>query len=187
MFIVVTAAQETATTINASRGSIILCRKIDLCAILKLLDVIDPMMRQGICVDLYLDSRGGDVRATLLLGRFLANHSRMFTAYNIGNVDSAAILLYVAAGHRVATPNASFYLHRLSVASSDRANFDDQDILTELTNDVCRFVQERVAVNKSIWQKMMCDSLLLSSSRARDIGLVDEIRDVSPPCATICI
>lgn len=187
MFTAGTAVLEIVMTTNTMKGSIVLCRKIDVEVVQNFLDVIDPMLRRGIEIDVYLDSHGGDLRASLLLARFLGKRARRLASYNLGSVDSAATLLFMAAGRRVARPDASFGIHSPLDLSAGEVNCGCGRVVEKLTDETCQFMQERIGLQKSLWRKMMAKGVSLSADQAMKLGVVTEMRCPVVPRKTIYV
>jgi ATP-dependent protease ClpP protease subunit len=73
---------------------------------------VNEIAAKGITsVTINLSSMGGDLSPAFSAYHFLRSANIKLTTYNTGNVESSAVLLYLAADTRIATPHSRFLLH----------------------------------------------------------------------------
>lgn len=75
---------------------------------------------------LYICSGGGEVSSALAMAHLIHTSNMKVTAVNLGEVASAALLVYVSAHEYKAAPFATFMYHAPS------CNLDDDDMLSHL-------------------------------------------------------
>ena len=171
-------------------GSVVFRGKITVQSIEKTLDVLSPMFCQYQCpkIHFYMDSSGGDIKAAFLLANFLLKCSDSLIMYNIGHVDSAAILPFLSADNRVAKPTATFLMHELQfVYGNDDLEANGSKEKLKLQSEVCDFISSRTHQSKDHWQRMMLIGDAMSASNALDDGIVTDIETIDIPAQSICI
>ncbi len=126
-----------------------------------------------------ISSSGGSSDHGLLAFNFLKQIKIPKTTIGMGNVDSAAIMLFCAGDKRVTMPSCRFVLHQALL--SINGQFDSKK-LTELGNMTKRITDDYASViHKTTNQKRISvtkkinDGTVLSSDEAKSFGLVTEI------------
>jgi ATP-dependent protease ClpP protease subunit len=77
-----------------------------------LVSVVNNMAANGITkVTIHLSSEGGGLSPAFSAYHFLRSVSIPLVMYNAGNVESSAVLLYLAADVRAAAPHSRFLIH----------------------------------------------------------------------------
>jgi ATP-dependent Clp protease protease subunit len=128
-----------------------------------------------------ISSSGGSSDHGLLAFNFLKQIQIPKTTIGMGNVDSAAIMLFCAGDKRMTMPSCRFVLHQALL--NINGQFDSKK-LTELGNMTKRITDDYASViHKTTNQKKVNvvkkinEGTVLSSNEAQDFGLVTEIID----------
>lgn len=137
---------------------------------------------QQLCV--YLSSEGGNLTAGFTAFNFLRALPVPVTAINMGNVESIAVLLYLAADERLALPHSRFLIHSFnwtfgSDAVIDHARINEHTLslshdverYAKIFNDRTQGAQTPVDVRECLNGK----ALVLGASAASDAGIVTGI------------
>jgi ATP-dependent Clp protease protease subunit len=131
---------------------------------------------------LQISSSGGSSDHGLLAFNFLKQIQIPKTTIGMGNVDSAAIMLFCSGDKRLTMPSCRFVLHQ-AMMNIGNGQFDSKK-LTELGNITKRITEDYSSVvQKTSGQKAVTvtkkinDGTVLSSSEAKNFKLVTEIID----------
>ena len=93
-------------------------------------------------LDLVMNSEGGSVAVALEIARFMLSIDLPIRTVNIGCVDSAAIIIYVAASKRICDSGATFLFHRARQECHGCLNADEfRKMFLELINDERRIIK----------------------------------------------
>jgi ATP-dependent protease ClpP protease subunit len=134
-----------------------------------------------------MNSSGGNVVAGLFLHNTLSTMPFEIVMHNIGNVDSIANVIFMAAAHRVACQNTTFMFHGVGFNSNPAERLEEKNLKekldvieadhgrlaaliasrTNLTEDQCRQLFEQQSTRGAGW--------------ALDNGLIHEIADFNFP------
>jgi ATP-dependent protease ClpP protease subunit len=134
-------------------------------------------------VTILVASPGGDTAAAFGAYNILRNLPVEITTFNIGNVDSAAMLLYCAGKHRYSLPATRFLIHGNSFnplpnTSWDAAMLDAQLQQVKSLNDIVLHVISQTATKKSSEiESAIHGQQILTPEQAKQWGIVEEIRD----------
>jgi ATP-dependent Clp protease, protease subunit len=134
------------------------------------------------CVHIHLgiQSRGGSVPVAVALANLMMGLSCKITTYNIGNVDSSAVILFAAGQERVCSEKAVFHMHPIgkelkgvqthsSLLAAVREIEEDTDRVTE-------FLANRSGITAAkSWGNLMMKSHTLYADEAMRFGLVHRI------------
>ncbi len=126
-----------------------------------------------------ISSSGGSSDHGLLAFNFLKQIQIPKTTIGMGNVDSAAIMLFCAGEKRLAMPSCRFVLHQALMSINGQFNAKK---LTELGNMTKRITDDYASVihkttnkKKTTLTKKINDGTVLSSDEASSLGLVTGI------------
>ena len=129
----------------------------------------------------YISSPGGNVDIAVELFHFLKLLDCTIRTVNISCVNSAAIIIFAAGTERISLPCSSFYVH--SITKNLNGNFTADDLLREAkemaanTNKVATILANVSNKNKSYWKRLMKRGYLLTSQKAKELGLVNDISE----------
>lgn len=130
---------------------------------------------------IYISSPGGSVDIAVELFNFLKLLDCKLRTVNISCVNSAAIIIFAAGTERIGLPCASFYVH--SVTKNLSGEFTADDLLREAreisanTDKVATILATASNKNKSYWKRLMRKGCLLTSQKARELGLINDISE----------
>ncbi len=123
-----------------------------------------------------ISSSGGSSDHGMLLYNFLKQLSIKKTTIGMGNVDSAAVMIFAAGENRLAVPSCRFVLHEARATINGEFNSTK---LSELANITKRITQDYVDVISKITRNSKVaiankvkSGVALSSSEAIKLGLV---------------
>ena len=129
----------------------------------------------------YISSPGGNVDIAVELFHFLKLLDCKIRTVNMSCVNSAAIIIFAAGTERISLPCSSFYVH--SITKNLNGNFTAADLLHEAremsanTDKVATILASISNKNKSYWKCLMRKGCLLTSQKAKELGLVNDISE----------
>ena len=129
----------------------------------------------------YISSSGGNVDIAVELFNFLKLLDCKVRTVNTSCVNSAAIIIFAAGEERISLPCSSFYVH--SITKELNGNFTADDLLREAremlanTNKVATILAQTSNKNKSYWKRLMKKGCLLTSKKAKKLGLINDISE----------
>ena len=130
---------------------------------------------------IYISSPGGNVDIAVELFNFLKLLDCKIRTVNMSCVNSAAIIIFVAGTERISLPCSSFYVH--SITKNLNGDFTADDLLREVremsanTDKVANILAGISNKNKSYWKRLMRKGCLLTSQKAKELGLVNDISE----------
>ena len=130
---------------------------------------------------IYISSSGGNVDIAVELFNFLKLLDCTVRTVNVSCVNSAAIIIFAAGTERISLPCSSFYVH--SVSKHLNGNYTADDLLREAkemtanTDKVVTILANISNKNKSYWKRLMKKGCLLTSQKAKELGLVNDISE----------
>ena len=132
-----------------------------------------------------IQSGGGFVSDGICLYNFLKNIPINLIAYNMGNVSSMAVIMYLAAKHRIASENATLMIHKThaspnpgATASMLKEIADSLDIDNARTEAILR---ENLTLPEEKWVLHQHGNLTFTAKEAMSFGLVHEVGTFAPP------
>ena len=133
-------------------------------------------------IHLAIQSPGGSVPVALALANLLLSLSCPITTYNIGNVDSAALIIFAAGTKRICSPRALFHTHPISKKVEGSQTIETlSSLIQEMEEDtrrVAEFLAHRTKKTPtSTWQELMSKTHIISSDEALNMGLVHCIEE----------
>ena len=145
---------------------------------------IEAVKENAASVNFYLSSSGGELDSALSLYHFLRALPIPLTIHNVGTVDSAAVMVYMAADTRLAVPDSWFLLHSMMLFGNSPI---DAPRLLERSRGVDRFaevyakiVEERAKSVLNIYEILRGDtsSLIIDPDKALETGIITGIAPV---------
>jgi len=152
----------------------------------QLIHMVTSQSQMGVrSITLVLASPGGDTAAAFAAYNILKTLPIDLTTFNVGNIDSAAMLLYCAGKHRYSLPGPGvrFLIHGNSVQFAggmplDANAMDAQTAqLKSLNQMVIDSISAVAAKKKSDIESAVHGQVILSPEQAKDWGIVQEIKD----------
>ena len=128
---------------------------------------------------IYISSLGGNVDIAIELFHFLKLLDCTIRTINVSCVNSAAIIIFAAGKERISLPCSSFYVH--SITKNLNGNFTADDLLREAkemaanTDKIATILAGISNKHKSYWKRLMKKGYLLTSQKAKELGLVNNI------------
>ena len=128
---------------------------------------------------IYMSSPGGNVDIAIELFNFLKLLDCKVRTVNMSCVNSAAIIVFAAGTERISLPCSSFYIH--SITKNLNGNFTAADLLREAkematnTDKVATILANTSNKSKAYWKRLMRKGCLLTSQKAKELSLVNNI------------
>lgn len=133
-------------------------------------------------IHLLLNSSGGSVGLALAIASIIERLPFEVWTYNIGNVDSAAVIVFAAGCKRICLKSGAFSLHPVGKEISGVKTADElQRLCEEIRADevrLCEFINGRLSRLSVNWQQLMADSTRITAEDAVRIGLADDIGEI---------
>lgn len=130
---------------------------------------------------IYISSQGGNVDIAIELFHFLKLLDCKVRTINTSYVNSAAVIIFAAGTERLCFPCSSFYVH--SVTKNLNGNFTAYDLLREAneilanTDKIAEILANTSNKNKEYWKRLMKKGFLLTSKKAKELNLVNDISE----------
>ncbi len=129
---------------------------------------------------LVIQSPGGSVPIALSLANVLQSLPCPITTYNIGNVDSAAVIVFAAGTERICAHDAIFCMHPISKnVTGDQTIETLSSLIREIeadTDRVTKFLSRQTEkTTQPRWRELMSEPHVISADRAVEIGLANRI------------
>ena len=130
---------------------------------------------------IYISSPGGNVDIAVEFFNFLKLLDCKVRTVNLSCVNSAAIIIFSAGDERISLPCSSFYIH--SITKHLDGDFTADDLLREVkemsanTDKVATILADVSKKNKTYWKRLMKKGCLLTSQKAKELGLVNGISE----------
>jgi ATP-dependent Clp protease protease subunit len=107
------------------------------------------------------------------------------TMYNTGGVQSAAVLVFLSAAHRVVSPYAKFLLHPATWSQTAALNSEQHRVISRSLGkndkDIDDILKTRINMPPAKWKQARRIQLEISAQEAIDFGFADEIGNWSVP------
>ena len=129
----------------------------------------------------YISSFGGSVDIAVELYSFLKLLDCKVRTVNTSCVNSAANIIFAAGTERISLPDSSFYIH--SVSKHLNGDFTASDLLREVkeisanTEKIASILSSASNKNKAYWKRLIRKGCLLTSKKAKELGLVNDISE----------
>lgn len=127
---------------------------------------------------LLLSSRGGNAETAMSLYALLKQLPLPLTALGLGQIESAAIFVYLAAKKRLATPTTTLMIHdgNFSMTSVPKNEVMSVAHSCVLTNEIqIEMVAKECGVKLSLVKKWFREGKSFSAQEAKKYGLVHKI------------
>jgi len=176
---------QAPTVVPPERVIINFILPIDTNSVNMLLAVVNGQMRNGVKkATIVLASPGGDTTAAFAAYNILRSVPIDITTFNVGNIDSAAMMIYCAGKHRYsfASP-ARFLIHGNALNVNGGAVFDVHSLDAQLQqlNNLNQMTVDVIAATTGDKKRKEIEAAvhgqtILSPEEAKEWGLVQEIR-----------
>lgn len=166
---------------------------VDTASLNQLIVIVDNQIRAGAKkITILVSSIGGDPAAAFTAYNYLRGIPAEVTTVNMGNVDSAAAILYCAGKHRYTLDGTRFLLHGVSIPVQANSLINAQDLENNLSlvKNRNQMIARVLAANTNKEEVEITDMLrgqtILNPEDAKKWGLVDEVRkEFLEPGATL--
>ncbi len=149
-----------------------------------LLRMVNEQIRQNNShIIILIASPGGDTSAAFAAYNVLRNVPAEITTFNIGNVDSAAMLLYCAGKKRYSMPATRFLIHGNSFNPAPNTMLDGNMLdaqlqqVKSLNQIVIHVISETAQKKDAEIEAAVRSQQILTPEQAKQWGIVQEIRD----------
>ncbi len=157
--------------------------QVDYGTVNQLISMVDQQLKMGTKdFTILISSPGGDPTAGFAAYSYLHGINANVTTFNLGDVDSAANLLFCAGKHRFALPGTRFLIHGTSYAPSpglqlDLGGLDAQAAQIRNLNEMMGSILVGATKNKKAEIDAAIHSQrILTADDAKDWGLIQEVR-----------
>lgn len=166
---------------------------IDSNSINQLLRIVNAQILTGTTkITILISSPGGDSTAAFAGYNILRNMPAEITTFNVGNVDSAAMLLFCAGRHRFSLPGPGprFLIHgnvaNIGIPMTSQLMNDQLAQLNNLNEMVSQAIVSVAPSKRTEIDKAIRSQLILSPEQAMEWGIVQETRkDFMEPGAVL--
>lgn len=138
-----------------------------------------------------MSSNGGVVDEGMALYGFIKSLPVGITIHNIGNIDSIALAVYLAATTRVANPSSTFLMHDFyfpnPVPITNRHQASDISVgLTGARNRFMEILKSDTGMTNDQFQslKFLDETSIQTAATAKKIGIVHQIQQALVPEGT---
>jgi ATP-dependent protease ClpP protease subunit len=158
-----------------------------------LLQVVNGQIRSGVHkITLVISSGGGDSSAAFAAYNYLRNLPVEVTTFNIGNIDSAAVILYCAGRHRYSLPATRFLIHGNSLVFGANSMMDaaalqgNLEVLKSLNQMLVHVVVSATNKSQTEIEAAVRSQVILTPEDAKRWNLIEEIKpDFMEPGAVL--
>ena len=130
---------------------------------------------------IYINSIGGDVSASIGIYNLIKNLRFNVTTHNLGDVSSAALLIYLAGKKRTAEDISKFMIHPIALTINKTIlRFQAEEILNSISMDIENYaaiVNKETENLKGVYDinyHLNYESLHLNKEKALACGIVTE-------------
>lgn len=148
-----------------------------------LLQTVDGQIKQGRThITILMSSPGGDVLSGFTAYNYLKGIRAEVTTINIGQVDSAATIIFCAGAHRYSVPEARFLFHGVSVTTGGPTSLDSNTLSATLDQikGQNQMIQEVVALTtgrpQSDVRNLTENQTIFTPEKAKEWHLIQDIK-----------
>ncbi len=136
-------------------------------------------------IHLLVQSTGGFIGDGVAIYNFLSKLPIEIVSYNVGSVQSIAVIAFLGAQKRKASKTATFMIHRAHFSSQVPASSAQlQAVANSLAVDDARIeeiLKGHLTMPDDKWIIHSHADLYITAKEALEYGLIDEITDFAPP------
>lgn len=145
----------------------------------KVLDGLDEASKRE-PVEVLLCSEGGDDALGLAIASSLRQHPSGYKVHVIGQCNSAAVAILVAANYRSIDSKASVMYHASELKLEGNAMTIHKEVQHQMKVEVmwAEFLEKYSKIKSPKWIKLAEKDTYFSAAEALEAGLVDEIKHV---------
>jgi len=190
LFLTLTTQAQESTTPPPERPKVAVIRffaGIDANGVGALLQTVDAQYKAGVRrFILLMSSPGGDLMSGFMAYNYLKGLPIELTTFNVGNVDSAAGIVFCAGTKRYAVPESRFIVHEVSLTMTASGPGNISIDLPSLESQVMVLKNQEVMMAKilataigkpqSDVENKIHAQTSLSAQEAKEWGLVQDVR-----------
>ncbi|MCI8957335.1 MAG: Clp protease ClpP [Eubacterium sp.] len=137
-------------------------------------------------INVYINSRGGDVAESLAIRSQLKRHQAKICTYADGVVASAAVNIFMAGDERVMANASLLFIHNAWTSGSGDANaFRKQaEDLDKYTEQSIRTYMEHLTISEEELKQLMDQETFLDPEQCLDMGFCTFVEGQSKPKST---
>jgi len=138
-------------------------------------------------VILLLSTPGGSVMCGINVYNVLRSMPFDLTAYNVGSVNSAGNVIFLAAEKRYAVPHSTFLFHGVGFDVKAPERFEEKRLRERLDGlladqkKLAAIITERTHLNEKEAQALFRQAKTRDLDYAKDVGVIHDIREVKIP------
>jgi len=158
--------------------------QVDGNSINQLVNIVDMQMKQGFRrFAILISSTGGETTSAFTAYNYLRGLNIEITTFNVGNVDSAATVLYCAGSKRYSLPNTRFLLHGASVGIPGPSMINAETLETQLAllnnqnQMMIHVISSTTKKKESEFVNIFRGQTIWTPEEAKNWGLVLDIRN----------
>jgi ATP-dependent Clp protease, protease subunit len=176
--------QQAAPPAPPERAIINFIVPIDSNTVNMLLSVVNNQIRAGVKkITIVLSSPGGDTNSAFAAYNILRTVPAEITTYNVGNIDSAAMLIFCAGKYRYSFPSPTRFLihsNALVLGAAVPLDYTFLDAQLQQIKSLNQMIVQVIAANSNKKQAeiegLLTGQTILSADEAKRWGIVQEIR-----------
>lgn len=136
-------------------------------------------------IHLLIHSSGGFIADGIGIYNYLRNLPIEIHTYNVGQVSSIAVLIFLAGKQRFASQAAFFMIHKSQINAAQSTKASElryvSDALLREDARVEAILKGHITMPKRLWVAHRNRDLNLTSEEALSFGLINSIHDFAPP------
>lgn len=156
-------------------------------------EIVTGLVGRGVTdITLLISSNGGDVAAAISTYTFLTSAGIRLTTYNVGNVYSAAVVLFLAGERRVVDAATQVVIHPPALNSTaGSSTLDDLNIKTEAliheSGRMREIILARTHMEAAQLDPMLTRASFIDPRKALEFGLATEVGHLTRPAGSLLI
>jgi ATP-dependent Clp protease protease subunit len=134
-----------------------------------------------------LESFGGFVGDGIALYNFFRTLPMDLTIYNVGSIQSIAVIAYLGAKNRKASASAAFMIHRVSMSNQTATASSLHAVAKSIAIDDQRIeaiLRKHLTLKPEDWTALDHHDLHFSAEESVKAGIANEVGEWSPPVGT---
>lgn len=140
-------------------------------------------------VHLLIQSTGGGIGDGIALYNYLRNLPIELVTYNVGQVSSIAVLIYLSGKRRLVNKSATFMLHKstmtlITPAPVEQLQRAAQGLSIEDARSEAILHEHLPALPPELWERHERGELTLTAEESVTFGLAHELGDFAPPAGS---
>jgi len=185
VFPVISIAQQAPVAPAQEKPSVInFLVEVNVQNVNQLIGLLNTQLRNNVKkITLVISSQGGDAAAGFTAYNYLKGIPAEVTTFNIGNVDSAAAIMFCAGKNRYALKDTRFLLHGTSLMLPGGANVNAEglesqlELLKSMNHLVSHVLSSTTNKKEPEVDQMIRGQVILTPDDAKKWGLIQEVRD----------